>query len=362
MRAVMGAEKAGAEMGMSADAVRDISGRPKRQPLAATNAEMDSNYLRRINDERGFVDPKLMRDIGLGTAGAATGAALANDDSKVAGGVLGGIGGLAAANPMRAARTLQQLRVIGMLSGAALPKSIAGNIGAIGTSAIEQGSMRPIKEALRVPTNVRAAVTGWKNNANPAHIAGMGRFNLPARAMGALDHTTTNILQRGGESLPGAQRLLLTNPNTLGAGNFGNSMRGSIGRAAFPFQNTPFNGVAEGLKSLDGLAGTGAMAHAPHSKTMKALTAGSIAAGAGAGASTDDPRLLALAAALFGPRGVPFALGTAATAGPRIAAKIGVRLPEGGVEDFADPAEVARPITDPAILRFLDWLRGQEQR
>jgi hypothetical protein len=72
--------------------------------------------------------------------------------------------------------------------------------------------------------------------------------------------------------------------------------------------------------------------------------------------------LLALAAALFGPRGVPFALGTAATAGPRIAAKIGVRLPEGGVEDFADPAEVARPITDPAILRFLDWLKGQEQR
>jgi hypothetical protein len=311
--------------------------------------------------ERGAIDPKLARDLGLGTAGVATGAALANDDSKVAGGVLGGIGGLAAANPFRAARTLQQIRVAGMLSGAALPKSIAGNIGAVATSAIENHSLRPIKEALRIPTNVRNAVHGWKNNANPAHVAGWGKINLPARAMGALDHMTTQALQRGGETLPGAQRLLLTNPNTLGAGNFGNAMRGGAGQAAFPFQNTPFNGVAEGLKSVDGLLGTGATKQKPHTNTMKALTVGSIGAGAAAGAATDDPRLLALAAALFGPRGVPFALGTAATAGPRIASKIGVRLPEGGVEDFADPETITKPITDPAILRFIEWLQGQQQ-
>jgi hypothetical protein len=377
-RRALGSKKAAAHLNrlgltepLTPQMVKDMAPGPSRTPLIATNAELDAKYRSSrgqgresgaSDHEAGFIDPAVLRTMGGAAAGGAGLSMMADKDHKVGAGVVGALTGAAAMNPMKTLSGLQKVRVMGMLSGAALPKSLAGNAGAFATAAAEKGSMAPIREALRVPTNAKNAVHAWKNNANPAHIAGVGRFNLPARAMGALDQTTTKALERAGLSLEEAQRLLLTNPNTLGAGNLGRAMKGKIGMAAFPFQNTPMNAVAEGVKSLDGMFGTGITGQPKHNLTQKALTAGAIGGGAAAGEMTDDPRALALMAAFAGPRGIPFALGAGTTAGSRVIEKIGVGLPDGAWKDFVDPEQAARPITDPAILRFIEWLKGRESR
>ena len=307
--------------------------------------EAIAEYERRgLINERGFIDPKLAAQISLPVAGAVAGGAVA-DEHPAIGAVLGGLTGLAAANPVRTLRGANALRVTGMLSGAAPLKSLAGNVGAIGTAAAERGSLAPIREALRVPTNMRVAKEGWKSRANPAAVEGMNRINLPGRVMGALDQTTTQALQRAGLSLEEAQRLLLTRPNPLGP-EAGKVLQSGIGRFVFPFQRTPFNIGLEGLKELAALKpGSGASA------TRRALTVGATGAGAVAGETTDNKLLLGILAALAGPRAVPFALGAGATGGNRLIEQIGVGFPEGSWKDLYDPL---RPINRPALLRLLE--------
>jgi len=344
MRRAVGADKASASLGMTPDEVRVRSGDIKHQPLAKENAALDREYLRRIHDERGAVDPALLRDIGLGTAGVATGAAVANPDDRMLGGLVGGLAGLTAANPYRAARAIQPARMIGMLSGAALPKSILGNIGAVATSAAEQGSMAPIREALRLPTVLQDAAQGFRSGANPSGIQGIQKFNIPGRLMGALDAATSNTLQRGGETLAGAQRLLLTAPKPLGNSPFGQALASPIGKLAVPFQGVPFNQVKEGFHALNELLpGSGA------SKMRRALTYGSMGAGAVAGDETQNPYMLAMIGALAGPRGLPFALGAGLTAGPRAVERI-ASVPDVSLKDAYNPLA---PIDNPAILRLL---------
>jgi hypothetical protein len=243
---------------------------------------------------------------------------------------------------------------MGMLSGAALPKSVAGNIGAVGTAAAERSSMRPIVEAMRLPTNAKKFVHAWKNNANPAHIAGVGKFNLPARTMGAMDAMTTSALQRAGLTLEQAQELLLTNPNTWGDGWLGKQLRTPTGEFFVPFRNTSANTVAEGWNALEEMAGRGK----DPTPRRRAMTVGAVGAGAAAGQTTDDPYLLAILAAFAGPRAIPAGIGMAASAGDRVVRQIGMGLPEASIEDLIHPLKA---IDRPAILKLIEWLNGEDQ-
>lgn len=343
-RRMLGARDAAPYFGITADEVRRIAPGPSRRPMAVELAEMDRDYARGLQNERGFINPRLAATTGAALGGAAIGGAAA-DNNPLAGALAGMLGGAALANPSKAARAFQTARVTGMLSGAAPLKSMAGNAGSFLTAAAERGDLAPIKEAFRIPTNARNALKGWKEGANPSGTGGMGAINIPGRLMGAMDEASTQALQRAGLTLEEAQRLLLTKPNPLGD-EAGKVMNTPLGRALVPFQRTPFNSFFEGVKSINELLpGSGA------SNTRRALTLGAGAAGAAAGSETDHPLLLALLAALAGPRAIPFALGAGATAGPQVLERVGVSLPEGAFKDLLDPM---RPIDKPAIMRLIE--------
>lgn len=369
-RTAVGATKAGRALDMTEDAVREAAPGPSRRPMAAELAEMDNDYLRKIMDERGAVDPKLAVKIGLPVAGGVAGAAMADDDGNpLLAGLLGAATGAAVANPMASMKRFQELRMIGQLSGGALPKSVLGNVGAHLTAAMEQGSTAPLKEMLRVPTNVKNAVSAFRAQPNAisaatgaAPVEGLGRLNLPGRLMGAMDTASTQSLQRAGASLPEAQRLLLSTENPVGAGSgLNKAFQSRIGRFMVPFQRIPINQFSEGVQSLEGVlprSSKSTLAPVHTSARGRAITAGTIGAGAAAGDQTNNPLVLALLAALAGPRALPFALGAGATAGPRVIERVGVGLPEGSVRDLFDPL---RPIDRPALMNFLEQIAGGGQ-
>lgn len=249
---------------------------------------------------------------------------------------------------------LNQLRVASMLSGLALPKSILGNVGAIGTAATENATTAPIRELGNVPANLRSLKKGWQSGANPAGIGGSGKVNLPGRAIGAFDQATTDLLVRAGIPLDEVQRLLLTRPNRA-AKELG--IDSPVGKAIWPFQKTPFNQLKEGMSKENFAGKTPGM-----SGRKVALTVGAGAAGAALGASgTKDPRILGLAAALMGPRGLPFLLGAGFGGAGRNAVSGVSPLPEWGI-----PSDVNGLIrltgVEPAAIRAFGPAQGSGGR
>lgn len=364
------AKELGVDRSVIEQMMRDMTDGPSRRPMAAELAEMDNDYLRQINNERGSVDPMLAAKIGLPVAGAVAGSAMAGEDGNpLLGGALGALGGLAAANPGATMKRLQEARMIGMLSGAALPKSVLGNVGAHLTAAAEMGSAAPIREMLRVPTNVKTAVQAFRNQpktisaaTGAAPVEGLGRLNLPGRLMGALDEASNASLQRSGLSPEQAQRLLLTTENPVGAGSTLNTaLNTRLGRWLVPFQRIPVNQFSQGVQSLEGLLPKGSVKLDPvhTSKAGRALTVGSMGAGALAGDETNNPLALAMLSALAGPRALPFALGAGLTAGPKVLERVGVGLPDASLRDLYDPT---RAIDQPALLRLIEQLTAQEQQ
>jgi hypothetical protein len=117
MRRALGADEAGAHLGMSADDVRAASGyTPHRRPMVAELAEMDRNYLRQINNPKGEIDPRLLKILGRaslggayggyegGVEGALTGATVgAAMNPKIVGTALTAAGKLPTADMIRAA-------------------------------------------------------------------------------------------------------------------------------------------------------------------------------------------------------------------------------------------------------------------
>lgn len=376
LRNAVGAEKAARELGITPADVRKAAPGPSRRPYAVDLADDDANYRRRIADERGFVGAGPAVKVGLPVAGGVAGYAAANDDSKLAGALAGILGGAAVANPTAAAKRFNELRMIGMLSGGALPKSILGNVGAHLNAAGELGSLKPIKEMLRVPTNLKNAKAGWKAQTSPgggsgmtsgAKVEGLGRLNVPGRVMGAMDDSTQASLVRSGVDPQRAKQLTLMedNPAGYGANALQRAFDSRIGRFLVPFQRVPLNQFAQGAEALDGLLPKGKNAPTIHnSRRGRAMTTGAIGAGAVAGDETQNPLKLAMLTALFGSRGMPFALG----AGGAIAAKhggskaksvldrVGVGLPEGSMSDVFQPW---RAIDKPALIRFLEQLKGE---
>lgn len=224
---------------------------------------------------------------------------------------------------------LNELRMSSMLSGLALPKSILGNVGAITTASLERGSTHPIREALNLPENARVAKSAWQGHANPAGVGGTSGVNLPGRTMGMFDEVTTQALQRAGLSLDDAQRLLLTRPNPLGKSRMQDFVNSTPGKFIVPFTKTPFNQLIEGF--------SGENWNSPGRAALSTATAG---AGGVLGSNTKDPKILGLAAALAGPRGVPFLLGAAmGGAGTNAAAGISP-IPEWGIP--SKPSDLLR--------------------
>jgi hypothetical protein len=242
--------------------------------------------------------------------------------------------------------------MIGMLSGAALPKSLLGNAGAVATAALENTSTAPIREALRLPTNIKNFASGFANGTHPD--AGMvGKFNVFGRAMSGADTATSQVLERAGLDEGARQRLLLNKPSPLGNGTLAKAAQSPLGKAIMPFQTIPMNTVAEGINSMNEM-----LPKSGASMARKALTAGSIGAGAVSGDQTDNPLVLGLLAALAGPRAIPFALGAGLTAGPEVIKRVGVGLPDASVKDLLNPL---RPIDQPALLRLIEQFKAASE-
>lgn len=223
---------------------------------------------------------------------------------------------------------LNQVRVMSFLSGLAVPKSILGNVNAMVTAAIERGDFAPIKEMFNLPQNIHELKQAWQSTANPAAIAGAGKINIPGRVMGALDQTTQAALERAGLTTDEGQRLLLQRPNPVGNANFGRALKSPVGRFVWPFQRTPFNQLAEGI-SPDLVRDPGGSVGG--SIRRAGLTAAAGGAGYELSQNTKDPRILGLAAALSGVRGVPMLLGAAMGGGGRNAVAGISPIPEWGI-------------------------------
>ena len=281
------------------------------------------------------------------TAGVAGAAALATRNPAMAG---------------RVVRGLQDLRIMSMLSGLAVPKSILGNVGAATFSSIERGSMAPLKQFFS-PQTAREAVQAFKAGAQSGAIPAGGtvvsRVNPFGRVMGALDQATRSALVRGGLSAEDAAREVLQAP--LGKNRFTKALDSPVGQYLVPFQRTPFNALIEGLESVrpENLQTLG----------QRAALGTSVASGAATGAASEDPKTIALGTAFAGRRGLPFAASAALTQllrgkSKRQASEVlqGISpvsdysLSQGLLAPVADPRQALLP--KPAAIPALEYLRS----
>jgi hypothetical protein len=221
----------------------------------------------------------------------------------------------------KAWNAMLQARMTAMLSGLAIPKSMLGNVGAHAFASMERKSMKPLQELFNTGENWKNLKEGWRTGAvtPDANDLGFGKLNVPGRIMGAFDEMSTKSLQRAGMTEAEAKEILLTSPTTFGKSL---GLQTPIGKLLVPFQKTPANTMKQGFER--------AWKH-------KGIGAGAIAAGAGMGTQTDDPKKIALASALMGPYAIPFLLGALPTAG------------EKAVQGFSPIPEwsVHKSITDP---------------
>ena len=223
-------------------------------------------------------------------------------------GVAGAIGaGLLVKNPALIKSGLNQVnnvRIAAMLAGWAPVKSTLGNAGAIVNAAAERGTMAPIKEALRLPTNIGNLAKNFYQGSQGAYgthpiSPGLERFyNIPGRFMGAMDETTGAILQRAGLNQDEAARELLQgpmSPNMVAA-----LEKNPIGNYMVPFPKIPFNFFTEGVNSFKAL---GNVPQTAEDVRKLILLGGQMGAGAAVGANTEGylpPALMGAAAGRYG--------------------------------------------------------------
>lgn len=375
LRRAVGSEKAARALGIGKDDVKRAAPGPSRRPLAAEVAELDNDYMRQIANERGAVDPKLALKIGLPVAGAAYFGGTAEEGNGVTDAIAGGLLGAAVANPGAVKRgagavyrkAYKPTRMIGMLSGAALPKSVLGNVGAFVNASIDNGTTAPLKQLAKPDAILKDIGQAWKQQANPADRpfttdgSFISRFNVPGRLMGAMDQASENALIRSGLTKTEAQRQLLTSPGAL-EGELGRQLSSELGQHLVPFQRIPVNTVAQGIAALRELAPSNGA-----TRLQKAATAGAIGTGAAAATQTQDPVTLALIAALMGRRALPLTVGAmgtiAATKGPSATRFLGERMGT-GIPDISlgDVVYPMRPITNPAIINWLKYLNGEKRK
>jgi hypothetical protein len=217
-----------------------------------------------------------------------------------AGALAAGGAALALRNPgIRAAAgrawdTANNIRRQAMLTGLAIPKSLLGNLGAGVTTSIERGSLEPLKEMLRLPTNVKNAAAAFKEGAT--YQGGpVPRWALPGRILGASDEAAQAALVRAGLAPEEAAETMLQAP--LGENRITNALQTRVGDYLVPFKRTPIN------------QGIGALETMSNWSTPGQAAANAVALGAGAvtGAESEGVGPTIAGTAAFGRRGLPFA-------------------------------------------------------
>lgn len=257
---------------------------------------------------------------------------------------------------------LNQLRVASMLSGAAIPKNIIGGLSAGAVSSLERGSVKPIVEMLRAPTNLRTAIKAFRTGADPATIStagtfsGAGKLNLPGRVIGAIDKAAIQALERAGTPAKDISRLMLNEEGLVPQW-----MQSGAPKFLFPFQKVPFNVLKQGLT---------ANVATPR---QAAVTAGMAGGGAVAGHQIDKsnltPRQKTLAygllAAASGPRAVP-TMAAAALGGGGARAMSGLSpIPEWALPTTLPKAAGVLGAQKPSAVRLYETLKehgGRRQR
>lgn len=245
--------------------------------------------------------------------------------------------------------TANNIRRQGMLTGLAVPKSLLGNLGAGITTAIEEGSLAPLKEMLRLPTNVSNAVSAFKRGATYQGQP-TSAWAIPGRILGATDEATTAALQRAGIAPEAAAKTMLQSEIDLGPQVRG-ALDTKLGQYLVPFRRTPINQAVGALDTMSDWSDKGKVA-------ANALALGG---GFATGEGTEGVGPTIAGTALLGRRGLPFAaasmLGKLAKGdSKREAAK--VMQGASPVSDYSIQEGIAGPVTGnpmpvPAILKLL---------
>ena len=323
-----------------------------RQSTPAPDSDSDA-YVP-VQDES-TADPDQSNSSGWGKAALAAGAtALAGAGLKKY-----GLSGLVKKIP----GWINEARFGSMLSGLAVPKSAAGNIGAAAVAAAEGRSLNPLK-AFFNPQTVRDYMSALKSGETIGPVAGAkdlgvegiqrgsSLLNLPGRLIGAGDVATRKALERGGVAADEAERLLLQSPLPPKTAQ---ALDNPVARWLLPFRRIPHNVFMEGMKTLDPTSAN------PH----RLLTLGSIGAGAAVGAATDDVRTPAITAPFAATYALPYVLGGVAgkylsSGSQGKAAQVGVGLSP--YSDYGVSGAVVKPLrpyTKPAALSAWDYLFGK---
>lgn len=194
--------------------------------------------------------------------------------------------------------TLNNARRQGMLTGLAIPKSLIGNLGAGVTTAIEEGRVEPLKEMLRLPTNVKNAVAAFKRGGQYQGQP-MSKWAIPGRILGATDEAATAALGRAGIPAEEAAKTMLQNEVDLGPQVRG-ALNTKLGQYLVPFRRTPINQAVGALETAADWS----------TKGKAAANAAALGSGFATGEESEGVVPTGLGAAFFGRRGGQFAVGS----------------------------------------------------
>ena len=260
------------------------------------------------------------------------------------------------------AKGLNTVRLQGMLSGLAVPKTILSNIGGAAIASAERRSMAPLKELLSSQT-LRDVAREYKSGA-ARHIMSAGTasgkaIHGPGRLIGAIDTATQNAMQRAGITAEEAERLAFQTPLNKNFGKLGDTLESPAAHYLVPFRRTPFNVFREGFETMK--------PKNLQDPVQKLLLGGAVGAGAAHGAATADtshPMSLGLGAAASNRYAVPYLLAAAggrALAGGRDPESVaGEVLP---VSEYGLASGITNPtqsLLNPAALRVLNRLLGSK--
>ncbi len=320
----------------------DENGEPIGAPAPATAAPSGKVYLDDNGDPVGGVAESGINPL-LAGAGVVGAGALALALKKY------GLGGVA--NAATAARKTS------MLSGLAPLKSLLGNIGGAAYGSIERGSLAPIREMLS-PETLKEAVQVFKQGPNEAiagPAAGLSKWNIPGRVMGAFDEAGQNALQRAGYSPSESAREMLQAPLPR---DLATAFENPVADFLVPFRKTPYNALKEGFGTFNA-----------DTLGKKAALGTSLATGAIAG-QAEDPKTIGITTAASGRYGLPHAMAAGASraffGGNKKQAKdvIDAASDFGGagtgvVQLATKPVEtLGRTVTSPAAFSALEYLKS----
>lgn len=272
--------------------------------------------------------------------------------------LVGGAAFAAKKNPgalLKLVKSVNTLRLQGMLSGLAIPKTILGNIGGAMIESAERRSMNPLKELLSSQT-LEDVISEYKSGAT-GHIQAAGTatgkaVHGPGRVIGAIDQATQKAMARAGMTADEVERMTFQTPLNKNFGRMGETLDSPAAHYLVPFRRTPFNVFREGFETMK-----------PSNlkdPVRKGLLAAATGVGAIHGAATADdphPMSLGVGAASVNRYAVPYLLAAAAAR-----SAVGGRDPESvageilPVSEYGLASGVTHPtqsLMNPAGLRLL---------